>query len=257
MQTQLVAILASLPFLASAAGSLQDLPYFKKRVDITWGPIFYLGPGTSEIISAVTTTYPGEMPQNQAGGLFIWPGITNNTGDLIQSIIGSYSSGQSECGTGTTADSEWCISSEVYGLDSTGSTDTQYVGDLRTLDATPATGLVFNYTLVDSETYLWNQTVHDATSGILMSTYSKISGPMTNWNSAVECQQCTPTISKQTYVNTTIVLKDADLTFKNTLYTTDGITYSGFDTPDNGKTWNIALITVAAMNSTASSSTTS
>lgn len=49
-----------------------------------------------------------------------------------------------------------CISSEVYGNDASGNPN-QWVGTTLTLDANPENGLVFNYTLVDSETYLWNQ----------------------------------------------------------------------------------------------------
>jgi hypothetical protein len=78
---------------------------FDKRAD-SWGPAVSLGPSKAEIIHATTTTYPGAMPANQAGGLFLWPGMSNGTGDLIQSIIGSYPKGGSEC-AGANADTEW------------------------------------------------------------------------------------------------------------------------------------------------------
>lgn len=102
MQFQELAIMASLPVLASA---LFTELRFNKRAD-SWGPAVSTGPSKAEIISAVTTTYPGEMPSNQAGGLFLWPGMSNGTGDLIQSIIGSYEAGASEC-SGENADTEW------------------------------------------------------------------------------------------------------------------------------------------------------
>jgi len=94
-----LAVLTSLPVLASAM-------LFDHKRDDSWGPAVSLGPSTAEIISAVTTTYPGTPPQSQAGGLFVWAGMSNGTGDLIQSIIGSYEAGQSEC-SGANADTEW------------------------------------------------------------------------------------------------------------------------------------------------------
>ena len=81
---------------------------FDKRAD-TWGPAVSLGPSKSEIVSVTTTSYPGVMPPNQSGGLFIWPGMSNGTGDLIQSVIGGYVKGGSQCGTGAGADSQWCV----------------------------------------------------------------------------------------------------------------------------------------------------
>ena len=49
-----------------------------------------------------------------------------------------------------------CISSEVYGLDVSGSMY-QFVGDSLTLDATPDNGLTFTYTLTDASVYTWTQ----------------------------------------------------------------------------------------------------
>lgn len=97
------------------------------------------------------------MPSDQAGLLYHWLGMSNGTGDLIQSIIGSYPAGQSEC-SGTDADTAWCISSEVYGNTDAG-VPNQWVGDLRTADANIANGIVLNYTLVDESTWLWTQYV--------------------------------------------------------------------------------------------------
>jgi hypothetical protein len=69
-----------------------------------------------------------------------------------------------------------------------------------------------------------------------------------SWGTAVECQSCTPTISTQTYVDTTIILKSADLTFPQTLGASSGATHSEMTTSDGGKTWYIALMTIPAMN---------
>lgn len=99
------------------------------------------------------------MPQNQKGGLYLWPGVTSpdTPAYLVQSVMGSYPEGQSECGS-QDAQTDWCISAEVYGPSKEDSSvQTQYVGDTRTIDTTPEGGLVFNYTLVDEATSTWKQ----------------------------------------------------------------------------------------------------
>ncbi|KUJ10517.1 uncharacterized protein LY89DRAFT_564592, partial [Mollisia scopiformis] len=216
----------------------------------SWGPAFSLGPAKQDIISTTTTIYPGEMPSDQAGYLFVWLGISNGTGDLIQSIIGSYPSGQSEC-SGTDADTTWCISSEVYGLASNGLPN-QWVGSLTTADVNYANGIKLNYTLIDKESYLWLQTMEDAVTGQLLSTFNKTSGPMLGWGTAIECDDyngvsCTGTISEQYYVNSTIILESADDTFIDTLGVSSGATYTEMVTADDGKTWTISNITIPAM----------
>ena len=124
-------------------------------VSIAFGPTIY-AEGKQDIVKFVTTTYPGAVPSNQKGdGLFLWPGLTNSTGDLTQSVVGSYPPGESEC-SGANANTEWCISSEVYGLDAQGNTN-QFVGTLTTLDATPSNGLTITYTLTDPSAYTWKQ----------------------------------------------------------------------------------------------------
>lgn len=77
-------------------------------ITITWGPVIYAGTSTQEIVGFTTTTYPGAIPANQKGdGLFLWPGLTNDgTSDLIQSVVGSYPPGESEC-SGANANTEW------------------------------------------------------------------------------------------------------------------------------------------------------
>ena len=83
------------------------------RRDIAaFGPGIYAGPASQDIVQFVTTTYPGAIPPSQQGGLFLWPGLANGTGDLIQSIVGSYPPGQSEC-SGANADTEWYVSTLI------------------------------------------------------------------------------------------------------------------------------------------------
>lgn len=73
--TSLVALLVA---TASAANLL--------RRD-SWGGALSLGPSKSTIINAVTTLIPGTAPSPQTGELFLWPGMSNGTGDLIQTTL--------------------------------------------------------------------------------------------------------------------------------------------------------------------------
>ena len=143
-------ILTGIIVLATAASASS---LFAKRN--SWGPSFSLGPSKHDIISTTTTIYPGQMPPNQIGYLFVWLGISNGTGDLIQSIIGSYPAGQGEC-PGENADMAWCISSEVFGNLPDGRIN-QWVGELTTADVNYKNGISLNYTLIDKESYIWLQ----------------------------------------------------------------------------------------------------
>jgi hypothetical protein len=160
------AALISAPLAAAKPRSLT-----KRDPSITWGPLIELGPSSNgaEIVSVVSTMYPGNMPATQAGGLFNWIGINNETetGDLVQSIVGSYAHGQSEC-SGADADKFWCISAEVYALTENNNQYMQYVGDLHTLQTDPSQGVTFNYTLIDRETGLWLQYVLVSPSSFLI-----------------------------------------------------------------------------------------
>lgn len=140
----------------------------------SWGPAVSLGPSKAGIIQTTTTVYPGKAPSNQTGFLFSWLGISNGTGDLIQSVIGSYPKGLSEC-DGANADTTWCVSSEVYGLDPKTKGPNQWVGSLTTAHVNYTNGVMLNYTLIDKKTYLWKQTMNDAVTGQLLSTFNKTS----------------------------------------------------------------------------------
>ncbi|KAG9091435.1 hypothetical protein FRC06_000572 [Ceratobasidium sp. 370] len=53
----------------------------------SWGGAYSLGPAKTNIIEAQTTLVPGTAPPSQAGELFLWPGMSNGTGDLIQTTL--------------------------------------------------------------------------------------------------------------------------------------------------------------------------
>lgn len=216
----------------------------------SWGPAFSLGASKQPIIQTTTTIYPGAPPSDQTGYLFVWLGMSNGTGDLIQSIIGSYPAGTSEC-SGPNADTAWCISSEVYGNNAEGYPN-QWVGALTTADTNYTNGIKLNYTLIDKESYLWLQTMEDAVTGALLSTFNKTSGPMLGWGTAIELDDyngvaATGTVSKQSYINSTIILESADPTFIDTLGAGEGVVHTDMLTTDGGITWTIANITIPAM----------
>ena len=97
--TFLAAVLA---FIANAASLL--------RRD-SWGGALSLGPSESTIINAVTTLVPGPAPSVQTGELFLWPGMSNGTGDLIQTTLESWPS-NAWCGAAT---GQWCVRASVFG----------------------------------------------------------------------------------------------------------------------------------------------
>jgi hypothetical protein len=79
----------------------------------TWGPAVSFGPSKSVIIRSSTTIQPGTAPTQPRGGfLTIWPGMSNGTGNLIQSTLESHEPGRARCGEKT---GEWCIMASVFG----------------------------------------------------------------------------------------------------------------------------------------------
>ena len=53
-----------------------------------WGASWSFGPSTSRIIYAKTTIVPGRFPpMSNVGPLFLWPGMSNSQGDLIQATV--------------------------------------------------------------------------------------------------------------------------------------------------------------------------
>jgi hypothetical protein len=130
---------------------------------------------------------------------------------------------------------------------------------LTTADVKYNNGIKLNYTLIDKDTCLWLQTMEDAVTGQLLSTFNKTSGPMVGWGTALECDDynivaCTGTSTEQYYVNSTIILESADETFIDTLGMSTGVT-GDMVTADGGNTWTIAKIVIPAMEAAASSST--
>ncbi|KUJ20628.1 uncharacterized protein LY89DRAFT_448834 [Mollisia scopiformis] len=219
-----------LPFLLAALTSAKPT----KRDD-TWGGALSLGPTTSHIIHAITTLVPGAAPSSQNGELFLWPGMSNGTGDLIQTTLESWPD-NSWCGA---TPGQWCVRASLFG--SFGQLDGQagVVGEedqVRIEYSRSADGLV------------WIQNVTNAVTGAYLSSFSHESGPMTGWGTGTECDDdCSGTVSAQTYKNTTITLASSDTAFGDTLGVSGGTTYSGLSVSADGTVWHIDSISVPAM----------
>ncbi|KAE8374695.1 hypothetical protein BDV26DRAFT_269484 [Aspergillus bertholletiae] len=216
-----------LPTLALAASS--------KRAD-TWGGSVSLGPTKSTITKAVTTLIPGAAPATQNGVLFLWPGMSNGTGDLVQTTLESWQS-NAWCGAGS---GEWCVRASLFG--SFGQLD----GDASVVKGDDQVRIEY-VLLEDGDT--WLQNVTNAQTGKVLSTFSYKSGPyMTGYGTGTECNEdCTGTIAAQKYINTQITLAGADESFGNTIASAGGATYSGLKSSDGGKVWQIESIDVPAM----------
>ncbi|KAL4902825.1 hypothetical protein BDW74DRAFT_58141 [Aspergillus multicolor] len=206
-----------------------------KRED-TWGGSVSLGPSKSTIVNAVTTIIPGPAPETQNGVLFLWPGMSNSTGDLIQATLESWES-NAWCGA---TSGEWCVRASVFGsfgqLDGT-------AGVVKGDDQ-----VKIEYTLQDDQD-TWVQTVTNAETGEVLSTYSHASGPyMTGYGTGTECNEdCTGTSTDQKYINTVITLAEADTTFGDTIASAGGATYTGLSSSEGGKVWTIEEIVLPAM----------
>ncbi|RLL95616.1 hypothetical protein CFD26_105813 [Aspergillus turcosus] len=215
-----------LPTLALSASIKRD----------SWGGSVSLGPTKSTIVNAVTTIIPGAAPATQSGELFLWPGMSNGTGDLIQTTLESWPS-NAWCGATT---GQWCVRASVFGsfgqLDGT---------------ASPVSGtdqVRIEYILLDDQE-TWVQNVTNAQTGKMLSTFSHKSGPyMRGYGTGTECDGgCTGTVAEQKYLNTKITLASADPTFGNTIASAAGATYSGLSSSEGGKVWTIESITIPAM----------
>ncbi|GME32628.1 hypothetical protein BKCO1_1700040 [Neofusicoccum parvum] len=205
-----------LPSLAAALPASGIMPF--KRAD-TWGGAVSLGPTKSTIVNAVTTFIPGAPPATQNGLLFLWPGMSNGTGDLVQTTVEQWNNGNS------------------FGqLDGTASSIS---GDTK---------VRIEYNLMSDGT-TWEQKVTDASTGKSLSYFKHDSGPyMRGYGTGTECDNsCTGTVSEQQYLGTTITLASADTSFGNTIGSSQGATYTGLKSSQGGKVWSIDKIHVPAM----------
>ncbi|HTQ02342.1 MAG TPA: hypothetical protein VMI54_00745 [Polyangiaceae bacterium] len=217
-----------------------------------WGASFSFGPTTSRIVHARTTLVPGRLPPitSSTGPLFLWPGLSNPTSDLVQTTMDAWQDNKGYCGAAT---GQWCVEASVFG--SFG----QRNGPTVAID--PDDHVTIDYELGSDEN-TWTQTVSSQKLGKVVSTLQSSSGPMPKggFGFATEADADSYTIDTQYYLCTELDLADADPHFGATgvggVGAQHGATGMGsgigtaknLRTPDGGLTWLVDLITLPAMN---------
>jgi MYXO-CTERM domain-containing protein len=220
-----------------------------------WGASWSFGPvhptTTNHIIYTKTTMVPGRLPPiaSGTGPLFIWPGLSNPTSDLIQTTADAWGDNASACGAAT---GQWCLEASVFG--SFG----QRSGPSVAVD--PDDHITIEYKLgLDNNT--WTQTVTSQKLGKVVSTLTSTSGLMVGggFGFATEADDNAFTIDTQYYLCTEIHLAAADPSFGATGVGAAGAMYGktgtgsgrgtakNLRTPDGGLTWLVDLITLPAM----------
>jgi MYXO-CTERM domain-containing protein len=217
-----------------------------------WGASWSFGPTTSRIIYAKTTLVPGRLPPitSGTGPLFIWPGLSNPTSNLIQSTLDAWGDNKGACGA---AAGQWCGEASVFG--SFG----QKSGPSVAID--PDDHVTIEYKL-EADGNTWTQTMTSQKLGKVVSTLQSASGqmPKGGFGFATEADADSFTVDTQYYLCTEIHLAEADPHFGSTgvggvganhgaTGTGSGIgTAKNLRTPDGGLTWLVDLITLPAMN---------
>ena len=220
-----------------------------------WGASWSFGPvhptTTNHIIYTKTTMVPGRLPPiaSGTGPLFIWPGLSNPTSDLIQTTADAWGDNASACGAAT---GQWCLEASVFG--SFG----QRSGPSVAVD--PDDHITIEYKL-GSDNNTWTQTVTSQKLGKVVSTLTSTSGLMVGggFGFATEADDNAYTIDTQYYLCTEIHLAAADPSFGATGVGAAGAmhgktgtgsgrgTAKNLRTPDGGLTWLVDLITLPAM----------
>jgi MYXO-CTERM domain-containing protein len=241
---------ASRTIVLSAALTLA-LPSARALAADGWGASYSFGPTTSRIIYAKTTLVPGRLPPitSTTGPLFLWPGMSNPTSDLIQTTMDAWPDNKGYCGAGT---GQWCVEASVFG--SFG----QRNGPTVAID--PDDHVTIEYKLgTDGNT--WTQTVTSQKLAKVVSTLTSTSGqmPKGGFGFATEADADSFTIDTQYYLCSELHLAEADPNFAKTgvggIGAQHGATGKGsgigtakyVHTPDGGLTWLVDLITLPAM----------
>ena len=235
---------------------LLALPSTEAMAADGWGASWSFGPvhptTSNHIIYTKTTLVPGRLPTwpSGSGPLFIWPGLSNPTSDLIQTTGDAWGDNASACGAKA---GQWCLEASVFG--SFG----QRSGPSVSID--PDDHITIEYQL-GSDNNTWTQTVTSMKLGKVVSTLTSTSGLMLGggFGFATEADADSYTIDTQYYLCTEIHLAAADPAFGKTGVGGTGAkmgatgvgsgigTIKNLHTPDNGLTWLADLITLPAMN---------
>ena len=171
-----------------------------------WGSSWSFGPvhptTSNHIIYTKTTLVPGRLPPitSSTGPLFLWPGISNPTSDLIQTTMDAWPDNASYCNAKA---GQWCVEASVFG--SFG----QRSGPSTAID--PDDQITIEYKL-GSDNNTWTQTVTSMKLGKVISTLTSTSGLMLGggFGFATEADANSYTIDTQYYLCTEIHLAAAD-----------------------------------------------
>lgn len=106
-------MLSSSTFLLALLATVANASLLRRQS--SWGGALSLGPAKSNIISAVTTLIPGPAPSTQNGELFLWPGMSNGTGDLIQTTLESWPTSTGGNAWCEAAAGQWCVRASIFG----------------------------------------------------------------------------------------------------------------------------------------------
>ncbi|TID17878.1 hypothetical protein E2P81_ATG10850 [Venturia nashicola] len=210
----------------------------------TWGPsVSFLRPSNSTLVYTSTIMQPPEAPTQPKGGfLTIWPGISNGTGDLVQSCLDRYPPGEN-CSDIVLQPGEWCAVASVFGnLGFPNATLLQHDAPGSIVKAGQHTKLEY---ILEPNNLNWTQIVTNVASKKLLSTLSTRSEAyMRSWGTAVECQMdCNPP-GLHYYFNTTWKFKVAEPAFA--LRSKLNATFSKPVSADGGITWTVDKITIPA-----------
>ncbi|KAI8653881.1 hypothetical protein LRP88_00379 [Fusarium phalaenopsidis] len=197
---------------------------------VSFGPAFSLGPTKSWIREATTTLVLPKVPNPPKDRLALWPGMGTSGGDLIQALAVAFSDPKRECGASA---GQWCTWASTLQGEQLGG---------KQVPAKAGTKLTIHYVYNDS-TGKYDQTV--TVGGSVISSLSTSSGHAEGWGTAVECQDdaCVGTVAAHQYLDTTIILNEADKSFGNTLGINEADS-SGLHTTDGGKTWEVTTINI-------------
>ena len=220
-----------------------------------WGASWSFGPihptDSNHFTYTKTTLVPGRLPPitSNTGPLFLWPGMSNPTSNLIQTTMDAWADNSGACGAAT---GEWCVEASVFN-------GGQLNGPSVPID--PDDHVTIEYRL-ESDGNTWTQTVTSQKLGKVVSTLKSKSGlmPGAGFGFATEADKDSYTIDTAYYLCTELHLAAADPQFGATGVGGVGAQYGAtgrgsgpgtaknLRTPDNGLTWLVDLITLPAMN---------
>jgi hypothetical protein len=218
-----------------------------------WGASYSFGPSTSRIIYAKTTLEPGHFPPisntSNTGPLFLWPGMSNGSGDLIQTTMEAW---PDNAWCGAVVGSQWCVRASDFGSfgQLSGNGYPISYNDLVTIE----------YKL-EPDGQTWDQIVTSKAAGAVVSYFSYADGPMpgTGFGFGTEADDNSFTIDNQFYVNTELHFAVADPHWASTGVGAVGAAYGATGTgtgigtaqnvrtPDGGLSWLVDLITLPPM----------